>query len=403
MQRRGLRLTVFVLFLLALGGAAYAIWTAEQQIARDSAAARAVADQAVSAALVLADLQAAQHAYVAAGQNPGFWEARVASGVQAAQAAISALGAGATSDEARNAVDAAASVIADFGQLDARVREYVAANQPLLASDLIFADGAEMLRSTGTHLHTARQAQIATVAARLSAARRDEGYVLAGTVSLTVIVALLLLPAGGRRAAGLHDTGSLASVAEAGRAESSGSLGATLDLRPSLPAPPAESPVDLRATAELCTDLARVTDTKDLPGLLDRAARILDASGLVLWVADPAGFELLPTVAHGYAPHVLGRMGTVKRDGDNATAAAFRTGRLQVVAGTSGEPGALIAPLLTLAGCVGVLSVEVRNNREKHESVRAATTIVAAQLATLVSAAPAAAAPAETRAQAEPV
>jgi hypothetical protein len=35
--------------------------------------------------------------------------------------------------------------------------------------------------------------------------------------------------------------------------------------------------------------------------------------------------------------------------------------------------------------------------------VRAATTIVAAQLATLVSAAPAAAAPAETRAQAEPV
>jgi hypothetical protein len=122
--------------------------------------------------------------------------------------------------------------------------------------------------------------------------------------------------------------------------------------------------------------------------MLGRAARILDANGIVLWIADPAGHELVPSVAHGYAAQALSRIGGLKRDADNATAASYRSGCLQVVASEPGHHGAIIAPLLTISGCIGVMAVEVRNQGEKDEEVRAASSLVAAQLATLVSAAP---------------
>jgi len=156
--------------------------------------------------------------------------------------------------------------------------------------------------------------------------------------------------------------------------------------------------VDLRGTAELCTDLARLADPGALPALIGRAARLLDASGIVVWVADPTGAELLPSLAHGYPPQAISRLGALRRDADNATAAAYRSGRLQVVAGAAGQTGAVIAPLLSVNGCIGVMAVEVRNQGEKDEAVRAAAGIFAAQLATLISAAPAAAAPAAPKA-----
>ena len=55
---------------------------------------------------------------------------------------------------------------------------------------------------------------------------------------------------------------------------------------------PAEESVDLPAIAELCTHLGQVSNTTDLPELLQEAARILDASGLVVWIWDPVPAEL---------------------------------------------------------------------------------------------------------------
>ena len=52
--------------------------------------------------------------------------------------------------------------------------------------------------------------------------------------------------------------------------------------------------------AALCVDLARVVDTRALPSLLDRTADILDASGIILWIADSDGRELNPIFAQGY-------------------------------------------------------------------------------------------------------
>ena len=88
---------------------------------------------------------------------------------------------------------------------------------------------------------------------------------------------------------------------------------------------------DFPGLALLCVDLARVSDTRLLPSLLDRAASVLDASGIILWIADPDGRELNPIFAQGYPDQLVNRLGTIPRDAENATAAAFRTSLLQTV------------------------------------------------------------------------
>ena len=116
-----------------------------------------------------------------------------------------------------------------------------------------------------------------------------------------------------------------------------------------------------------------------------RGASLLDASGIILWIADPDGRELNPIFAQGYAAQLVDRLGTIPRDAENATAAAFRTSLLQTVHGRSEiSTGAIAAPLVTSGGCVGVMAAEVRNEGERRESRLAAAAIVAAQLATLV-------------------
>src|SRR5205085_4921149 len=92
-----------------------------------------------------------------------------------------------------------------------------------------------------------------------------------------------------------------------------------------VPAAAAAATVDLPGVASLCSDLARVVDTLALPAILARAAAVLDATGIVLWIADPDGHELSPVVTHGYPPQIVSRLGTILRDAENATASAFRT------------------------------------------------------------------------------
>ena len=49
------------------------------------------------------------------------------------------------------------------------------------------------------------------------------------------------------------------------------------------------------------------------------------------WIADPDGRELNPIFAQGYPQQLVNRLGTIPRDAENATAAAFRTSLLQTV------------------------------------------------------------------------
>jgi hypothetical protein len=148
-------------------------------------------------------------------------------------------------------------------------------------------------------------------------------------------------------------------------------------------APPQPEP-DLLAAAHLCTELGCICETREAAPLLQGAARILDAVGLIVWVWDPQGAELRPVLTHGYPDQVLAQLPRVRRDTDNATAAAFRSAQTCIVNGKPRASGAVVVPLMTQSGCVGALAVELPHGSEQRESVRALATIFAAQLATLV-------------------
>jgi transcriptional regulator with XRE-family HTH domain len=144
---------------------------------------------------------------------------------------------------------------------------------------------------------------------------------------------------------------------------------------------------DLMEVAELCTEFGRVETAVEVQPLLQETARILDAVGLIVWAWDPIANELRPALAHGYSDRVLAQLPRVERDTNNATAAAFRAAQTCVVKSSGEVSGALAVPLMTPAGCAGVLAIELTHRQEDRGSVRALATIFAAQLAAIIGAA----------------
>jgi GAF domain-containing protein len=146
----------------------------------------------------------------------------------------------------------------------------------------------------------------------------------------------------------------------------------------------------VRTAASLATDFGRVRDVDELKRALGRAAEAMDASGLMVWMGSPRGADLRVMLAHGYGSDVLARIPTVPRSANNAAAAAYRSGTLQIVLSRPGaSTGAIVAPIMTAEGCVGALSAEIRHGAETSEAVQALAEITAAQLAGVLAQTPA--------------
>jgi GAF domain-containing protein len=127
----------------------------------------------------------------------------------------------------------------------------------------------------------------------------------------------------------------------------------------------------------------------------------MDASGLIVWLGNSPVDDLQPVLSHGYSAEARARLPNVPRSANNAAAAACRSGDLQIVLSRpGGSKGAIVAPIRGAHGCVGALSVEIRGGGEASESVQSLATIVAAQLAGVLSAAHAEAGHADARAAA---
>ena len=406
MTKRAVRLALLVVFLAAMGVTAYLFWKAERHATAMAAAAATFDGSARDAMAHVADLRAAQQAYVAAGQGADFWFARTSALTDDLKARIASLKSEASAPATLTALDDAFGVLQDFEQMDRRAREFTRGRQMVLASDLIFADGLEVTRKVSEAIDQARVAEASSRSAAESAERRRQMYSFGAALAAATLVVLLLLPSGAAKREAAEPVATVTPLAPPVPRDAAD---ITLDLdeswapaqtaRPSSAAPAAleketAPAVDLLKVAGICADLARLGDTRALPAVLERAAGILDASGIILWIADPDGRELAPIVTHGYPANLINRLGTIQRDAQNATAAALRTGLLQTVHADAVSNGAIAAPLVTAAGCVGVMAAEVRNGGEQHEPVVAAAGIVAAQLATLVG-------PPSSRAKAE--
>lgn len=142
--------------------------------------------------------------------------------------------------------------------------------------------------------------------------------------------------------------------------------------------------VDFSRIAHLCTRLACAQESEDVMSALDDASNVLDAVGLILWIPESMGAALMPAFARGYPDEMLAQLPRVPTSATNAVAEAFRTRSTCVVNANDGGTGALVAALATPTGCSGVLAIELREGAERREEVRAAVTILAAQLSTLM-------------------
>lgn len=418
MNSRPLRAFFLFAALAAVAAAAFVVFSAERSLAdvdsageRFDAQSRAVTDE-------VARLREAQQAYVAEGQGVAYWMSQASERLASVDRGVAELATASSSDDTRSAVQAAAAALEQFRGLDKRARQYVQNGQNLVASDVIFTESLAALTAATGHVVTAADNERTLRAGEAHALRQRQFYAAGGAAAVLLLVVLLLVPVPEADVDVL--TAMRALTESAPRAQPAaaatkpkvevvyGDEESTARLLPrqvaeppsapstpvpasapagAAPTPVASGPPDLNLTAaaQVCVDLARVLDAGDIPALLSRAAGVLDARGMIVWVADRPGASLYPMFTHGYPSAVILRLGTIGSDANNATAAAWRSGELTAVAGGDGQPGALVTPIVTAEGCVGVLAAEIADGREMRDDVRALATIFSAQLATVVT------------------
>ena len=373
MRRRAVRFTLLALLLIIGAAAGSVAWNTDSQrralaINNDEVTDRL--DRIISA---ISDIGAAQQAYVAPGQSaPAAFEQtaaqiqRIATELETVQPMLRSAEAAELSMVIR---DGAAALL----ETDSSARGHLRTDQVLWAAEVVFGQARDT-RATITQAVKALQA--AESRALQTAQER--------------LAQLLLVLIGG--AAAIWTLGLIALT----WVPRTKPTAAPLTISEPAPAPaPAESApltapisrlVDLTSASGVCTDISRLASGEALAGVLARAAAVLDASGIILWMG--AGGELFAAAAHGYDARVVARLGTIAMSADNATAVAWRSGRVGVVAGDAGANGAIVAPMFGPEGCVGVLATEVRHGRESDEDTRAVAAIIASQLATVLSAWP---------------
>jgi hypothetical protein len=380
-----------LLALIAIGAAAFLLINSEQRIRQLAASLQAFDQDVRGAADALVDARVGQQAYVAAGQGVAFWFDKTARSVQTATDALTRLRSGAGAD-ARTAVDQAATTLAEFSAIDKRARDYLNSGEQLMAGDVIFTEGGEAAATAVRQIESARQAQHQEADAEAAVVRQQQAMTAGAVAGFVALVVLLLIP--------VPRTTAIEAPAESG-----------LSLRTTAPVArveevvtPKPAPAPTRATrlttqiqgslfkaaTDVVTDLGRVRDVPELTRVLGRAAEVMDASGLIVWIGSADGDDLRPVLAYGYSEEAIARFPPVPRSADNAAAAAYRLGTPQIVSSRpGGARGAVVAPILSVDGCIGALSAEIRSGGETSQSVQALASIFAAQLAGVFAVAPA--------------
>jgi hypothetical protein len=407
---------VFAL-LVAIGiGTAAVIWTDEQRRSAFELHERDIAARVEGLTTTARDIAAYQAAYVALAQPLQPSLDRVDAHLQTLKTGVDAL---TSTIRSRDATSPATDINDDVTRLaeaDRTIRDNLRAGETLMASDLIFGEARHTIDGIAMALRAVQDAEAAWTSAERQRTDQEVWRTTAAAAGLWLLGLLLLVhvPAAKTPSAGqagtqpastraeVEDASSLRLVPEAteswpspqARPTMAGSVPDATAIAPTASAARSTS-VDLAAAADVCTAISRVTSVAALTDLLGRAAEVLDATGVIVWMG--AGEELFPTTAYGYEPRVVSRLGPIARFSDNATANAWVMGQLRTVAGDATTTGAIVAPMFGPESCIGVLAAEVRHGREGDPATQAVTMMIAAQLATAVVAWPAASS-AETKA-----
>jgi hypothetical protein len=373
MQKHTNRLLVAAVLVAAgvIGG--FFVFRASSRAASADTAGNATASQLDRMIVTANEIGSAPQAYVAPGQPDQPWRDRSAILLQQFGQDAVALRTLLQPGEAAAALDQIDASFKALVMIDSRARANMQEGQNLLAADLIFSDGHDVIGLLITTLSDLRASQRALATSQRAAAEQQQ-WIALGSVAGVWLVGLLVLASGGRRdpATPGHTTRGMPSV-----------VPDSFDI-PRLP------PVDLGAAADVCDALARTADAAALREVLGRAAAVLHARGIIVWMG--AGEELFPALSYGYDERVVERLGAIPRNAANATAEAWRTAQMRTVASGIMSHGAIAAPLSGITGCVGVLAAEVGRGHEDEPAVRAVATMIAAQLTAILPAWPAASA-----------
>ncbi|MEQ1756840.1 MAG: hypothetical protein ABL986_00880 [Vicinamibacterales bacterium] len=289
-----------------------------------------------------------------------------------------------TEPEALEQISALAAALDDFSRTDTRVRTNLANDTYFSAADLVFTASATELRSVTSALIALKDLTSNSSVSQYDTLQRRAGLIVAGLgLVWTVGLLLLALP------------GAPVPVQDGLSSEQPGPTTAAPHVDPE-PVPVAETPVtqaamadpevDLDRAARACVAMARASSAAELREVLASAADSVRASGMIVWLG--AGEELFPVLAHGYDPRMLSRIGPLARQASNAAARAWRGAEMQIVDGEQGRAGAIIVPLVSTQGCIGVVSAELPSGRERELAAQSVTTMFAAQLSTIVAAWP---------------
>lgn len=415
MTRRAFRVLLFLGLIGTAALAGYQGWRLERARVRQLASADAFDTVTLRLAQAVIDLRASERAYVSSGQGFAYWKPRVDALFQQIREDLTTLKAS-TGAGASGAADAALDALNEANRLERRIAEAANAGRIPFAADIVYADGLQ----ASLALEHATDAAITAARGDLEAYQRDariqELLLAAESAGIGLFLALMWFPSqqkpttssvtslgvghldlplrtedaagpAGPKVAppatpGAAPIASATMPKEKAAAGTAGAAGGADVVGREAPKA-AMAREALVAAADLCTQLARVTDAGELGGLMAQMSSQLDAVGVIVWLAAPDGLSLRATLSHGYSSEALSRLGGLDLTSDNATARAFRLVRAQTVSGKDGAPGAIVVPISSGAGCVGVVAAELRHGREQDPATLALARIFAAQLAAL--------------------
>ncbi len=387
MSNRWLRFGIALLAIGAAAAAGYRIFQQEQRLNHDVLAARSIDVAAETAVTTVSELKAALHAYVSEGQGDAFWIARAASLMDRLRASILALDAQASASGV--AVTETLDLTDRLAAAEQRARDHVRAGQKRLAGEVIFVEARDLLDAIRLQVAGARTGFNQSAEAAQREARREQAMLALGAAGILAFATLLLVIPGRSQAPGFAP----ADIAEASDVLGSSARVVTPPGEPGAPIAPGAvtapgssgAPgLSLREAAAICTDLGRVSQSNEMSALLGRAATVLNASGVIVWMASTDAQELYPAASAGYDDRLLARIGAIPRDAANLTAGALRDAAPRTSPGVGPSAAALAVPLMTPLGPVGVLSAELQDVSEVDDVRMAIATIFAAQLATLL-------------------
>jgi len=403
MQKRGTGI-LFLLALLIAAGALFQDFRFDSTLTNEHTTAVAVEREFGALDASLASFRAAQTGYVATGQVPASWMTRANERLQALESALLARKTASSDPDALKRYDAAVEALTALKHVDGQIRSAVDLSDRTRASELVFQDAEDAASRLSAELGAAR-----TIEQQASIRRTGQTATLRIALNGAAVLLIMVITAYFGRSLSVAGAKSPPTMAQMIRdlpppvktgapTAPSAAVPAQVPVHPPAPAPaPATSggittsgplihrPAALAAAAELCVDLARLLDSRDIPALLERASSVLDAKGIMIWSLDAGEGVLRPSLAHGYSEKVTRKIRPLPVGDENITSQALRSLQPQTMAGAGpGDAAAIAIPLISSAGCVGVMAAEIRQSRP-HSDVVSLARIIAAQFTTLVA------------------